>query len=203
MIRLMLALAVSPSFSQVLQFEVASVRTVEVSPNQPCPMSRDGGPGTARPTCLNYTCFPLAEVIGDAFDVPGYRTSGLDRIGLKMVTILAKPCPDGTTKDQLRTMLQNLLTERFQLKVHRETREGNAFELTVEASGHKLKENENPALARPDARPQPLGKMDGYSMPELPNDMPGTVRVFYSPSKGRARGYAAPLSELTSASNPT
>jgi uncharacterized protein (TIGR03435 family) len=98
-------------------------------------------------------------------------------------------------------MLQNLLAERFQLKVHRETREGNAFELTVEPSGHKLKENANPAPARPDA-PQPLGKMDGYNMPELPNEMPGTVRVFYSPGKGRARGYAAPLSELTKVLEP-
>jgi uncharacterized protein (TIGR03435 family) len=124
---------------------------------------------------------------------------GFDRLGLKMVTISAV-LPEGATKDQMRVMLQSLLVERFQLKVHHETREGSAFELTVEASGHKLRENANAGQASPDAPPtnaQPLGKMDGYNMPELVNTVPGTVRDFYSPGKGRAKGYAAPLSELT------
>ena len=110
-------------------------------------MSSDGGRGTAKPSRLNYTCYSLAQLIADAFDVPGHRMSGFDRLGLKMVTISAV-LPEGATKDQMRTMLQNLLAERFQLKVRHETREGNAYELTVEASGHKLRENADPALCR-------------------------------------------------------
>jgi uncharacterized protein (TIGR03435 family) len=36
-------------------------------------------------------------------------------------------------------MLQALLAERFQLKLHRETRESSVYALTTVKSGHKLK----------------------------------------------------------------
>jgi uncharacterized protein (TIGR03435 family) len=192
MIRLMLALAALPAFAQ--QFEVASIKMIEPSRNGPFPTPRSGGPGTNRPTRIDYPCAYLVDVMVDAFG-PGYRTAGFEKAGLKLVTISATLL-EGTTKDQLRVMLQNLLVERFQLKVHRETREGKAFELTVEAAGHKLKENAAESAADADARLQPLGVMDGYNMPELPNTVPGTVRSYYSPGKARARGYAAPVSEL-------
>jgi uncharacterized protein (TIGR03435 family) len=40
--------------------------------------------------------------------------------------------------DQVRAMLQNLLAERFQLRLHRETRELPAYDLTVDREGSKL-----------------------------------------------------------------
>ena len=40
--------------------------------------------------------------------------------------------------DQVRAMLQNLLAERFQLRLHRETREMPAYDLTVSGGGSKL-----------------------------------------------------------------
>ena len=58
---------------------------------------------------------------------------------------------DGSySTDDLHTMYQNLLADRFQLKLHKEARKGNIFALTVEPSGSKL---------RPDTSPQ------DYSIP--------------------------------------
>src|SRR6185437_1837329 len=55
------------------------------------------------------------------------------------------------TKPQVREMLQTLLAERFQLKVHRETRMMQGYVLTVEKGGAKL-----PA-PRTDVAPDSLG----------------------------------------------
>jgi uncharacterized protein (TIGR03435 family) len=46
--------------------------------------------------------------------------------------------PAETTKENLLLMLQDLLTDRFQMKAHREVREVQGFKLTVVSSGHKL-----------------------------------------------------------------
>jgi uncharacterized protein (TIGR03435 family) len=42
-------------------------------------------------------------------------------------------------KEQMLTMLRALLADRFSLKVHRESKEGNVYALTVAKGGHKLK----------------------------------------------------------------
>jgi uncharacterized protein (TIGR03435 family) len=47
--------------------------------------------------------------------------------------------PKGATREQANLMLQNLLADRFQLKVHRETRELPVFALLVARNGPKLK----------------------------------------------------------------
>jgi len=41
----------------------------------------------------------------------------------------------GTTKDQMRLMMQSLLAERFKLAVHRETRQAPVFAITLERPG--------------------------------------------------------------------
>jgi uncharacterized protein (TIGR03435 family) len=49
--------------------------------------------------------------------------------------------PKGATKEQFRLMLQNLLAERFKLKIHHETREIQRYELRVTKGGLKFKES--------------------------------------------------------------
>lgn len=179
------------SSAQTLEFEVASVRLAE----QGCAPRHN-----VTPTQITYSCTFLSDVIGEAYGIPLYRTAGFDKAGFTFVTISAT-MPAGSTKQQIQTMMQNLLAERFKLKVRRETREGSSFELTVEKSGHKLHENtSNLEPADPEAQ-YPLGKQDGYGLPELPN-VPGRVRFFVTPGKARAKGYAAPLSELIKTLEP-
>ncbi|MEO8369929.1 MAG: TIGR03435 family protein [Candidatus Solibacter sp.] len=43
------------------------------------------------------------------------------------------------TPDELRTMMQTLLAERFKLTLHRQTKELSALVMTVSKSGHKMK----------------------------------------------------------------
>jgi len=45
--------------------------------------------------------------------------------------------------DDLHTMFQNLLADRFGLKFHKESREGNVYALTVDPSGLKMKPNDS------------------------------------------------------------
>ena len=45
--------------------------------------------------------------------------------------------------DDLHTMYQNLLADRFGLKFHKETKEGNIYALTIAPSGLKMKANES------------------------------------------------------------
>src|SRR5262245_59113802 len=48
--------------------------------------------------------------------------------------------PTHTTNDQLLIMLQQMLIDRFNLKVHRESKAGNGYALLVAGTGSKLKE---------------------------------------------------------------
>jgi uncharacterized protein (TIGR03435 family) len=54
--------------------------------------------------------------------------------------IVAKAEDPNATRDEIRSMLQTLLEERFKLIVHRETRPVPAYSLTLGKSGSKLKE---------------------------------------------------------------
>lgn len=97
----------------------------------------------------------LADLIPAAFKVKPYQVSGPDRMRFERFDILAK-MPDGATKEQVPEMLQSLLAERFQLKIHRETREGPIYALVVAKGGHKLKESP-PDPDAPATEPSPGG----------------------------------------------
>jgi uncharacterized protein (TIGR03435 family) len=55
--------------------------------------------------------------------------------------------PEGTTKEQFRLMLQNLLAERFGLQAHHESKEMPIYALVVAKNGSKLKESAPAAVA--------------------------------------------------------
>jgi uncharacterized protein (TIGR03435 family) len=63
--------------------------------------------------------------------------SWLDRVAFDVV---AKP-PSGYQSSQLPVLLRNLLADRFQLAVHRETKEAAGFALRVAPGGHRLIES--------------------------------------------------------------
>jgi uncharacterized protein (TIGR03435 family) len=91
------------------------------------------------------------------------------------------------TSLELQEMLQALLTDRFSLKVHRETREVNGFLLTVAKGGIKFKEtslDEEPMMQRLQDDGRPLPSADGiipmiikgrFGMNQFARGMPGLV----------------------------
>jgi uncharacterized protein (TIGR03435 family) len=90
-----------------------------------------------------YDLAPTVEITGG----PGWSDS--DRFDIEAKAEV----PSESTVAQLEQMLQQLLSERFQLKLHRETREVSGALLVVAGSGSKLKEagavNAPPVGGRP------------------------------------------------------
>ena len=73
----------------------------------------------------------LAQMIYEAYQGRGWLKHS--RFNIEAISI-GEP-----TRNEMMVILQSLLVERFQLKLQRQTRAGNAFELVEAKSGIKLK----------------------------------------------------------------
>jgi uncharacterized protein (TIGR03435 family) len=95
-----------------------------------------------------------ADLIRLAYKLKSYQLIGpewLTAFTAQRWDIMAK-MPPGADKDQVPQMLQVLLAERFKLEFHKESKEHNAYALTVAKSGLKMKEaapEPTPAKAEP------------------------------------------------------
>jgi uncharacterized protein (TIGR03435 family) len=99
----------------------------------------------------------------------------IDGAGFDLVATM----PRDTTKEQATRMMQTLLSERFQLQFHRETKAMPVFALVVGKNGSRMKEVETPAVLTPGA---PDGPPDGRaSLQARSTNGPG-VRMMRSPS---------------------
>jgi uncharacterized protein (TIGR03435 family) len=130
-------------------FETASVKPIE--PGRQPAFAHSGGPGTTDPGRIHYCCDAMLTLLTRAFGVQSDRVAGpswiADFEGPNRYVIDAT-IPAGATKDEFRTMLQNLLVMRFQLKVHHENRNFSGYELVVAKGGPKL--NRQPKLGTPE-----------------------------------------------------
>lgn len=135
-------------------FEVASVK-----PSSPDSGSvLEGGPGKPDPGRFRYTGATLEDLIVTAYNVEYFQVSSKVTIDRDRFDVVAK-VPPGATRAEFRTMLQNLLSERFHLKIHGEGHEFSGYALIVAKSGHKLESASKP--------------VDGF--PELPPGRPGLI----------------------------
>jgi uncharacterized protein (TIGR03435 family) len=162
-------------------FEVASLKLS--GPNSV--RGSDGGPGSKDPGRYSFGQATVRDFIMGAYQVDPFQISSKAPLEQQRFDLVAK-LPDGATKDQFRAMMRNLLSERFHLKAHMETKEFPAYELVVAKSGLKL---------TADARPP--RQVDGF--PSLPPDRPGLTYTM-STSGGytlvRLRAQQQPLSAL-------
>jgi uncharacterized protein (TIGR03435 family) len=121
--------------SSLLAFEVATIK-----PTSPdfrgilisFPGGRFSGQG-----------FTLRDLIGYAYDADNSRQviGGPSWIDSERYDVMGKPeRTDSLTLDEVKLMLQTLLAERFQLKIHRDTREMPVYVMTVAKSGLKMKQ---------------------------------------------------------------
>jgi uncharacterized protein (TIGR03435 family) len=118
-------------------FEVASVR---MTPPGSVRQTYLSPPGAASFTATNVTLDVLIEV---AFGVDENQISGRPYwLGTEHYDVTGKPeGAGGLSYVQLRPMLQQLLTTRFKLAVHRETRDVSGYALVVGNGGPKLTES--------------------------------------------------------------
>jgi uncharacterized protein (TIGR03435 family) len=127
-------------------FEVASVKPAAPDAGRTMPfingpaeelMRFRGGPGSNDPGRIDYLGVTLKMLLKRAYDVAADQISGPGWLDTERYDIVAK-VPPGTNGEQLRLMLQQLLTERFQIRLHRETKTLAVYSLTVAKNGPKL-----------------------------------------------------------------
>ncbi len=175
-----------------LEFEVA---TVKPSPpiNGFITVGPRLGPGTSDPSRVNYKFSSLKSLLATAYDVKNFQITGPGWLDTERYDVVATVAP-GSTKEQVNEMLQNLLSERFQLTLHHETKDASLYELTVGKNGPKLKKfvagPDAPAALPPPGSPLPMGK-DGF--PVVP---PGATLMMMSPKGQRVVASKQPISRL-------
>jgi len=154
-----------------LEFDAATVKPSPPLGNGAIAIQRKGGPGSSDPGRVAYNGMPLKMLLTIAYDVKPYQISGPAWLDSERFDV-AGTVPEGTTKEQSNAMLQNLLLDRFGIKVHHETKELPLYELTVAKNGPKLKASVADPNVPPDGAPPeppkgppPIGK-DGF--PQLP-----------------------------------
>lgn len=120
------------------RFEVASVKKAESGgPPGDIPRNMDSSPGH-----FAMRNVPMRYMMEWAYSLHDYELVGPDWIkGEERYDIFAK-APGPATDEEMRPMLQALLLERFQMKVHRETREMAAYLLLPGKGAAKVKESE-------------------------------------------------------------
>lgn len=147
-------------------FEVASVKPHIFPPGTFGFSSGAGGEGASirisgnRVTIAASTFTSLAMA---AYKVKDFQIAGVPgTLGRdQFYDIAAKVEGDGTpTLEQVRPMLQTLLADRFQLRLHRETKELLVYDLVVGKNGPKLKESTGPRPPRPVAYNGPAIRFD-------------------------------------------
>ncbi len=144
-------------------FEAASLKAFQ-GRAYPGMLQLKGGPGTNDPGRVTWGAVDLFELLTKAFDVESYRIVGLPMAtghDIKWFTLTATMPPD-TTREQFRLMLRNFVIERFQIKLHHETRTYPGYDLVVAPGGPKLMAPANPDAPDPtNMGTEEMGK-DGF-----------------------------------------
>ena len=142
-------------------FEVASVKPASASASA---ISCSGGPGTTDPGLWKCSNVPLGFLISQTYGFDAYQLPPNDPCCRERFDFAAK-VPEGATKEQFHRMIQNLLEDRFKLKLHHEKKKMAIYELTVGENGPKMKEAAATASSGPEDPWVPpeftMGK-DGY-----------------------------------------
>jgi uncharacterized protein (TIGR03435 family) len=115
-----------------LEFEVASIKpsAAPVAGQVTAGVKVDGAQ-------VHASFLALKDYIQSAYKVKNYQVSGPVWLGSERFEIDAK-LPAGATREQVPEMLQSLLADRFELKIHRETKDFPVYGLIVAKGGLKM-----------------------------------------------------------------
>jgi uncharacterized protein (TIGR03435 family) len=125
------------------QFEVASVRPSVPDLNQ----VRVGFSMTGQQ--VRFTAIQLAYYVGLAYDMKSSQVIG--PANLQDRFDISGTIPEGVKMDKLSELVRGVLEERFQLKVHRESREMQVYVISVGKGSVALKESAEAPPADPNA----------------------------------------------------
>jgi uncharacterized protein (TIGR03435 family) len=129
-------------------FDVADVHVSAKTAN---PQMNGGGLRGGRYSVQRAT---MLDLIALAYGVEGDKVlGGPSWLETDRFDIIAT-APASTTAETVRQMLQNLLTDRFKLKLHKDTKSVPSFVLSLGKGKHKLKESEGPGNTGCQGQPQ-------------------------------------------------
>lgn len=133
------------------KFEVASIRADESNAPRSIRWAADG---------VTLVNLPLANIMFQAYDLAPWQFdfSRFRQVFLNRYDIVAK-APRPVSRHELQRMLQNLVAERFQMRIHHEQRVEPVLALIVEKTGSKLD---------PPAAPEREGDFDKRLGPNEP-----------------------------------
>jgi len=181
------SIALSAQSATPFSFEVASIKPSGANSVR----GSEGGPGTRDPGRYSFGKADLMILIMIAYDVEDFQISSRYPLDRENIDLAAK-VPPATTKEQFRLMLQNLLADRFHLKLHIESREFPAYELALAKMRLKLRM----ASARTEPAPR-VWLQDGF--PDLPPNRPGMMANNRASAGGfsvRIKAQKQPLARL-------
>jgi uncharacterized protein (TIGR03435 family) len=173
--------------SGAARFQVASIKPASQQPQDVQGLGDlrmlPGGRVLAERVLLRY-------FIQSAYDLKPFQISGGPAwIDSAHYDIDAKGDANPSQSER-RLMMQELLADRFKLKVHHETRQLPVYELTVAKSDPKLMESKEGSCTAPDPNASPF--------PPAPGQLTACGRIFVmmSPSGARLRGGQVSMTEL-------
>jgi uncharacterized protein (TIGR03435 family) len=182
-------------------FDVASIRATASGPETGVAWDYPPNGGFRG---RNYTVWSMIRA---AYGLTDLQLSGGPAwITTEGFDIQAQPSPSGAaiTREQTRQMMQTLLEDRFQLKLHRETRELPAFALQVAKGGPKLPPvSSGPQktilgdLEMPSMSLKQLGSMLEFELGRLIVDKTGlqgnfAIKLRWAPERAQTAGASDP-----------
>ena len=187
------------------KFDVASIKPCDPDAAQPGGRSGKGGSGNARYRRNCVTVMTLIENAYVRFAEGKNRSPMLTQLikveggpgWLRSDTYTIEAEAEGTFPPMIMDgpMMQSLLEDRFQLRVHRETREGPVYELTVAKGGSKIQPAKQGPCLESDFADAPLPFL---APPPGRENM--TCRLFWNTRKGPnaiKSGRSATMEEFT------
>ena len=133
-----------------LEFEVASIRPAPaIDASVKIGIHIDGSQ-------IRFTSLSLRDCMRYAWGVKDYQIEGPEWVAADRWDIVAK-LPAGSNTDQVTEMLQSLLTDRFKLSFHHDSKEFAVFALVLSKGGIKLQETaRDPNTPPPSAKPNAI-----------------------------------------------
>jgi uncharacterized protein (TIGR03435 family) len=113
--------------------------TFDAAMVKPAPAGARIGGYRIGPGNLTAEAVPLHFLIGQAYGVSEYELKGISGWMDSQLYAISARAPSRVDHVQMMAMLRNLLADRFQLKVHQETRSAPVYMLVVGSSGSKLR----------------------------------------------------------------
>jgi uncharacterized protein (TIGR03435 family) len=132
-------------------FEVVSIKPLD----QP----QRGAQPKIDPARVSYPNATLRLLIMRAYDLANYQLDGPSWLQERHLFAFSAKIPDGASERQIPEMLQNMLADRFGLKVHWESRVQPVYALAAAKGGPKVKRSDV-SKAETGADGGPTGSLD-------------------------------------------